>query len=149
RLGARLETLNRNLLSTFVADAEAAAFDLLQRLLNLVQKDLLATPQAKGEGLQVLTRSEIHLVGQIVGVERHVLVERLLGALDDLVALRLEHLFELLELNFRHLRSGALKGAGPSGDSGRPTKIGTDLVSVNAGNACLAHYETEPHRGPR
>src|SRR6185436_13543706 len=65
------------------------------------------------ERLKVLARGEIHLVRQVVRVEGHVLLERLLRLLDDLFALRLEQFLELLELRFVH-GSRAAEGC-PSG----------------------------------
>jgi len=50
--------------------------------------------QAKLERLQILARREIHLVRQIIGVEGHVLIQRLLCTLDDFLASRFEHVSE-------------------------------------------------------
>src|SRR5690606_18072916 len=82
-------------------------------LLDLVEKHLLAPAQPERERLEVLARGEIHLVRKIVGIESHVFVECLLSALDDLVALRLEHLLELLELDFGHCRGSGAPGGHP------------------------------------
>src|SRR5262249_46657439 len=60
--------------------------------------------QSEGERLEVLAGRQIHLVGQVAGVEHHVLGQRLLRLLDDLLALRLEEGLELLELRLVHVR---------------------------------------------
>src|SRR6185295_18689462 len=99
---ACLEALDRDLLAALLADPEAAVLDLPESLLDLVEEDLLAAAQTERERLEVLARGEIHLVGQIVRVEGHVLLERLLRLLHDLVALLGEQRLELLELNLVH-----------------------------------------------
>src|SRR5262249_45305724 len=101
-LGARLEALDRDLLAALFADAERAVFDLGERLLDLVEEDLLAAPEAEGKRLEVLTRAEVHLVGEIVRVERHVLFQRLLRLFYDLVALFGEQRLELFEMGLVH-----------------------------------------------
>src|SRR4051794_17200973 len=61
-----LETLDRDLFAALFADAEAALLDLAEGLLDLVEEDLLATAEPEGERLEVLARSEVHLIRQIV-----------------------------------------------------------------------------------
>src|SRR3954469_9371455 len=71
RLRPRLETL---LADRFVADlahAERAVLDLLEREVELRQQALLASTQTELEGLDVLARCEVHLVREIIRVERH------------------------------------------------------------------------------
>src|SRR5579883_76806 len=102
RLRPSLEPLDGDLLAALLADAERALFDLLERLLDLVEEALLAATQAERERLQVLARGEIHLVGQIIGVERHVLLECLLGLLQDLVALLGQQRLEFFERGLVH-----------------------------------------------
>src|SRR5690606_3605309 len=102
RLGPRLETLDGDLFAAVLADAEAAVFDLPKSFLDLVEEDLLTAAQTEREGLQILARGEVHLVREIVRVEGHVLFERLLRLLHDLVALLREQRLELLELDLVH-----------------------------------------------
>src|SRR5262249_15040722 len=71
----------------------------------LVEERLLSAAQPERERLEVFARSEVHLVGQVVGVERHVLVERLLRLLDDLVSFLFEQGAEFLELSLVHVGS--------------------------------------------
>src|SRR5262249_50861211 len=102
RLGPCLETLDRNLLATLLTDSEATVFDLAKCLLDFVEEHFFAATETKRERLEVFARGEVHLVRQIVRVERHVFLERLLRLLDDLVALLREQRLELLELNLVH-----------------------------------------------
>ena len=47
------------------ANAEGSLLDLDQSLVDFGEEGALATAKAKLKGLQILTRCEIHLVGQI------------------------------------------------------------------------------------
>jgi hypothetical protein len=106
----------------------------LKGLLDLVEEALLPATQAKRERLQVLARREVHLVGQIVGVERHVLLERLLGLLEDLVTLVREERLELLEGRLVHSLLHLVK-------------LLVDLVDSVSG-AGLRIRKAHPRRGP-
>src|SRR5581483_7169169 len=96
--------LDGDLLLALLALAEAAVLDLEEGLLDLPEEGLLAAAETERERLEVLARREVHLVREVVRVEGHVLVERLLGLLDDFVPLRLEQRLELLELGLVHGR---------------------------------------------
>src|SRR5580692_1099673 len=100
--GTGFEPLDRNLFAALFADAERAFVDLAQRLLDFVEKALLSPSQAEGKRLQIFARSQIHFVGQVVRIERHVLLERLLGLLENLVALVGQERSEFLEGRLVH-----------------------------------------------
>src|SRR5688572_29890710 len=102
RLRSRFEALDRDLFAALFTDAEASVLDLAERLLDLVEEHLLAPAEAERERLKVLARSEVHLIREIVGVEGHVLLERLLRLLHDLVTLLREKRLELLQLDLVH-----------------------------------------------
>src|SRR4051812_26505843 len=98
-LGPRLEPLLADRLIADLADPEGAVRDLLERQVQLGQQALLAAAQAELERLEVLARRQVHLVRQVVGVERHVLHrQHLAGAVEDRLPLFLEELLKLLQL---------------------------------------------------
>src|SRR5690606_9054249 len=132
RLGAGLEALERDFLAALLAVAEAAVLDAVERLLNLVQEDLLAAAQTEGERLQVLAGRQVHLIGQVVLIEGHVLGERLLCALEDFLTFLLEQILELLEMRLVH--HGALVVAASDGRrSGASVRVrpGRKLLNIS------------------
>ncbi len=64
-----------------------AVLDALQRLLDLLEQELLPVAQPEHHGLGVLGGGLINLVREIVGVEARLLHEGLLGALEQAVLL--------------------------------------------------------------
>src|SRR4051794_15923943 len=90
RFGSRLEALDGDVFAALFAGAEASVVDLGEGFGDLVEERFFAAPQAKGKGLEVFTRSEVHFVGEVIRIERHVLVQRLLRLLDDFVAFLFE-----------------------------------------------------------
>ena len=61
---------------------QGALADLGERVIDLAEEGLLAAAEAEREGLDVLRRGEVHLVGQVVLVQGHVLVQGALGVLE-------------------------------------------------------------------
>src|SRR5262249_21624508 len=74
-LQPRLQALHGNGLSTLFARAKGPFADLLERVVDLREKALLAPAQAKCERMEVFRRSQVHFIRQIVGVQRHVFVQ--------------------------------------------------------------------------
>src|SRR5262249_46093494 len=113
--------LDRDLFLALFTETERTFFDLLESLLDLVEEALLSAAETEGEALEVFARGEVHLVGQIVRVERHVVVQGLLCSLDDFVSFRLEQRLELLELGLGHVdpRSSFRSPRGKGAQKGR------------------------------
>src|SRR5262245_30686671 len=111
-LGPCFEALLADRLLADLADAERAVGDLLEREIELGQQALLATAQAELERLKVLARRQVHLVGQVVGVERHVLHRQHLSrAIEDGFPLLLEEFLKLLQLLLGELLGWRCGGA--------------------------------------
>ena len=89
-------------LVALLADAEGAFVDLRERVIDLREKRLFTSAQPEREGLEVLGGCEVHLVGEVVGVERHLVQQRLLRVRYDLFALLQQYLAEPLEIPLFH-----------------------------------------------
>src|SRR5262249_11231901 len=98
RLETRLETLDRDRLPALLTHPQRPLFDLVQRVDDLLQKDFLATAQPEGEGVQILRRSQVHLVGKVVRVQRHVLIEGPLRVPQDLLLFGKQGVAKTLEI---------------------------------------------------
>jgi ABC-type multidrug transport system fused ATPase/permease subunit len=110
-LGPSLEPLLADRLLARLAGAEGAVIDLLERELQLGQQALVATAQPELERLGVLGLGQVHLVGQVAGVEGHVLVEGLARPIEHPPSLLLQKLLELDQL-FLGERLGSCDGGG-------------------------------------
>src|SRR5690606_33036876 len=94
--------LRSDLRPTLFAESEGSILDAIEGFLNLAQKDLFTAAEAEGERLQILAGRQVHFIGQIVLVERHILRQRLLRLLEDFFTLLFEKLLEFLELRLVH-----------------------------------------------
>src|SRR3569833_1141562 len=97
-LQARFQSLQGDGVATVLTDTERAVADLRQRVIDLLEEDLLAPAQAKRERLQVLRRREVHLVRHVVRVERHVLIQRTLRVAQNLLFLGQQDVLKPLQV---------------------------------------------------
>src|SRR5574341_134952 len=98
RDGAGLEPLGRDLLLALLADAEGAALDPSERLVDLREQELLPVAEAEDHRLRVLAGGLVDLVGEIVRVEARLLGEGLLRRHEELVLGLLEQRLEPLQV---------------------------------------------------
>src|SRR4051812_26217691 len=94
---ARLQPLDGDLFLADLTDPEGRVLDARERVVDLLEQELLPVAEAEDHALRVLGRGQVDLVRKIVGVEGRLLAERLASAQEQVLLRLLEDLLEPLQ----------------------------------------------------